>query len=345
MQELKLKVSGYDVFKIVAVVLGSLIGLFFLYFIKDLLVILFVSFIFAAALNPTVNYLQEKRKFPRALSVLLVYFTVLLLLVILLVSFVPTILRQFNELSQNIPSYFQQVSGLAQPEAGLKENLQSFLNYLNTLFGKTDAGIFSTLIKLFGGLGSFVFILVITFYLIIDKEGIKNLIHTFLPLKYRNYILPFFGQAQEKIGLWLKGQIILCFAIGLLAYIGLRIIGVNSPEVLALFAGITEIIPFLGPWLGGIPAVLIALIQSPFKALLVAILYILIQQLEHALIVPRVMSKTVGLNPIVLLCSIWIGGALGGILGVIISIPAVSALSILLKDFWEFKKEKINPSQ
>ncbi len=343
MQELKLKVSSYDVFKIVAVVLGSLLGLFFLYVIKDLIIILFVSFILAAALNPIVNYLQEKRKFPRALSVFLIYFIVLVVLTLILVSIVPIILNEFKQLVQSFPSYFQKFSDFAQPEVGLQNNLQNLFNSLNTIFGKTENGIFSTIINLFGGLGYFLFILIITFYLIIDKDGIKNLIHTFIPLKYQNYILPFLAKAQEKIGFWFKGQIILCLIIGLLSYIGLRIIGVKFALVLALIACLTEIIPYVGPWIGGVFAVLIALFQSPFKALMVAILYILIQQSENALIAPKIMSKAVGLNPVVVIGSLWIGGELGGILGMIIAVPVAGAVSILIKDFWELKKEKINP--
>lgn len=337
MQELKLKVSSYDVFKIVAVVLGTLLGLFFLYFIKDLIIILFVSFVFAAALNPTVNYLEKKRKFPRAFSVLSIYLIFLAIFALIMVSFIPLFIDEFGQLIQNFSLYSQKIPGF-QPETGLRENFGKIFDYLNAIFGKTGKEMFLAIFNLFGGLGYFIFILIITFYLVIAKNEIKRLIYNFTPIKYQEYILPFISRAQEKIGFWFKGQLILCFIIGLISYIGLLIIGTRFALVLALFAGLTEIIPYIGPWIGGVLAVIITLFQSPFKALMVGVLYLLIQQLENAFIVPRVMHKVVGLNPIIIICSLWIGGKIGGILGMLVAVPAAGAISILIKDFLELKK-------
>ncbi len=338
-REINLQITTLGIIKIIIV----LLVLAFLFLIKDLLIILFVSFVLAAALNPIVNKWEENKRMPRSLSLILIYLVLFIILAVIVSSFLPTIIAELKGLIQNLSPYFQQVSNLpAEQATAADNNLQKVIDSLNT-FLTGNNGLFSNIISLFGGLGSFLFILIITFYLVVDKKSMKDFFYNFTPLEYQGYLIPFLKRAQEKIGQWFKGQIILSFIIGALCYIGLLlIIGVKFSLVLALLAAVTEIIPYLGPFLGAIPAILIALFQSPMKALLVAVLYLLIQQLENAIITPRIMGKAVGLNPIIIICSLWIGGKLGGILGMIVAVPVVGALSILLKDFWDLKKKKLN---
>ncbi|MBU4332000.1 AI-2E family transporter, partial [Patescibacteria group bacterium] len=144
---------------------------------------------------------------------------------------------------------------------------------------------------------------------------------------------------QKKIGSWLRGQVILMIIIGILSYIGLLILGVRYALLLALFAGLMEIIPYIGPIFGAVPAVFIALTQSPIKGLLVIVLYLIIQQLENNLIVPKIMKRAVGLNPIVVILVILIGGKIAGIVGALIAVPVATAFSVMLKDFLDLRKQ------
>ncbi len=334
-KNINLQINTLGVIKIIAI----LLGLFFLYLIKDLIIILFVSLIFAVALNPIVNKWEEKG-IKRVLSLVLIYLILFAILGIIISTFVPTIINQFKDLIQNISPYFKNLPNLSADQGQTAgSNLQKALDSFSALF-KAESGLFSGVISLFGGFGSFLFILVITFYLVLDKESIKKFFYSFIPVKYQNYLMPFLQKFQEKIGLWFKGQMILCLIIGALCYIGLLIIGIKFALVLALLAGITEIIPYLGPFLGAIPAVLIALLYfSPMKALLVVILYILVQQLENTIITPRIMGKAIDLNPIIIICSLWVGGKIGGILGMLIAVPVAGILSILFKDYLEYRKK------
>jgi predicted PurR-regulated permease PerM len=150
-----------------------------------------------------------------------------------------------------------------------------------------------------------------------------------------------FVRVQDKLGLWLRAQLLLSGIIFLVTWIGLLILGVKYSLVLALIAGITEVIPFIGPIIGAIPAVLLAFLQSPIKALLVLILYLVIQQLEGNILVPKVMQKTVGLNPIVVIVVILLGAKIAGVLGALLSIPVAVAIMTIAGDWFGVVAEEV----
>jgi predicted PurR-regulated permease PerM len=143
------------------------------------------------------------------------------------------------------------------------------------------------------------------------------------------------NRMQDKIGLWLRGQIILSVIIFLLTYLGLSILGVKYALVLALVAGLTEFVPYLGPILAAIPAVFFAFTQDPMLAVFVIVLYYIIQLFENNFIVPQLMQKVVGLNPVVSIVVLLIGFKVGGIIGVILAIPVATAIGVFAKDIFQ----------
>ena len=323
-------------------VIGVLLGLVFLYLIRDILAVLFVAVIMGAAIEPWVDFLQEKR-IPRVVSILVFYVIGLGILALAIVLIVPVMVTELRGLANNFPTYYERIlNSFGQfQENGV--NVGSFSNILESWavnLGETTKGVFSTIGGIFGGIISLVAVLVITFYLIVEKDNMKNFVQFVTPGKYQAYIIQLYNRVQKKIGSWLSGQISLMLIIAVLSYIGLLFLGVRYALILALIAGLTEIIPYVGPTLGAIPAVLIAFTDSPFKALLVIILYVIIQQLENSVIVPRVMKKAVGLNPIVVIVVILIGGKIAGLLGALLAVPIATILSVLLKDFFEITSEQ-----
>ena len=154
------------------------------------------------------------------------------------------------------------------------------------------------------------------------------------------YLFRLITRIQHKLGLWLKGQLILSLIIFGLVFIGLSIIGVEYALLLAFVAGVFEIIPFLGPTLAAIPAAFFGFTQSPVLGLLVIALYVLIQQLENHVIVPKVMSKSVGLNPLIVIVAFLVGAKIGGFIGVLLAVPVATAISVFLSDFFEKRIEK-----
>jgi len=224
-------------------------------------------------------------------------------------------------------------------ETDVTKMFQSNLVQVGDTLSSYTGSVFSAITSLFGGLATFFLVLVLCFYFSVKKDGLKNLIHSVTPSKYQKYTMQLFVRIQDKLGLWLRGQLFLSVIIFSITWIGLFALGIRYSLVLALIAGITEIIPFIGPIIGAVPAVLLAFLQSPIDGLFVLILYIVIQQLENNVIVPKVMQKTVGLNPIVVILVILLGAKLAGVLGALLSIPVAVSIMTIAGDWFGTEEE------
>ncbi|MBU0597900.1 AI-2E family transporter [Patescibacteria group bacterium] len=308
-----------------------------IYMLRDVIMILVVSVILATALNPWVNALQ-KRKVPRIVATLFIYLAFFGTFAVVLVLLIPPMAGQIGEIAKNFPEYYNRVISdfSSFREFSLQQNLlnslQGTLESLQENIGQATAGIFSAVSSIFGGFFSLLGVVVITFYMLLEENALKKFIRSITPDKYQPYIFQLLNRSQDRLRLWLRGQLILCLIIGVLAYIGLIIIGLPYALVLGIWAGLTEFIPYLGPFLGAIPAVFIAITTGSFlKALFVVIWYVVIQQLENNLIVPKVMEKTVGLNPLVVIIVMLMGAKLAGVAGIILAVP----LALIIKAFFE----------
>ena len=197
-------------------------------------------------------------------------------------------------------------------------------------------GIFPAISVIFGSIFNVVTILVLTFYMVTEKKWMRDLARIVVPSRYNRYFFDFVERVKDKLGAWFTGQIILCLVIGAASYIVLLIVGVRYALILALVAGLCEFIPYIGPILSAIPAAFFGFTQDSFvyRGFIVMFAFWLIQWLENNILVPKIMSKTVGLNPLVILISVLIGAELLGIWGVLLAVPVSAALSILFSDVW-----------
>lgn len=182
--------------------------------------------------------------------------------------------------------------------------------------------------SVFGGIVSFFMVLVITFYLIIEEEGFKKFIRNIFYGDKTGEIATLVDKMQKRLGLWFRGQMILSVIIFVAVYIGLAILHVKYALLLAVLAGLLEIVPILGPWISAVVAVFFAWADGLNKAIYTAILYLVIQQLENNLIVPKVMGRNTGLNPIVVILSILVGGRLAGVIGALLAVPVATVMSV-----------------
>lgn len=333
-KQITFDISSKTIVKIVLV----LLALGFLYLVRDIIAILFATFVLSAALTPAVDWLHKKR-IPRALSVLLIYLVLIGIVTLSVYLLIPPLVAQIKELANQFPTlydkfvpYLLKIEGLSEKEP-VVSNVQKTLADLGDNIAAATRSIFSTLGNILGSIFSAIVILVLSFYLIVQKNALKNFIKAVVPSKRAPYIVNLFDRINNKIGRWLSGQIILCIAVGVLIFIGLWLLGVKYALVLAIFAGITEIIPYIGPVIGGLPAVLLVFIESPLLALFVIILYFVVQQLENHILVPKIMQKAIGLNPIVVIFALLIGGKLAGILGMILAVPVVAGISVFVRDY------------
>ncbi|MFZ5364940.1 MAG: AI-2E family transporter [Patescibacteria group bacterium] len=329
-----------------------LISLYFLYLIKDVLALVFVSLIFASAIDSWVDWLQNK-KVPRGVSVLIIYLLAVGIVGSAVALVVPPIISQLMDLTNNFPTYYERVREVFSffQEYSAKFGFQQISpsnSSISSNLGGAASSIISTLANVFGGVVSFLVVLVITFYMTVEENSIKRTIRSLVPSKYQELIVMLINKIQNKIGKWLKGQLVLCLIIGVLTYIGLLILGVKYALVLALIAALGEFIPYIGPVISAIPAIFLAFSQSPIKALFVLILFVVIQQVENHLLVPKIMQKAVGLNPVVSVIALLIGAKVGGVLGAVLAIPVATALSIIIREVFEEKesltKDKEEPA-
>jgi sporulation integral membrane protein YtvI len=342
--------------KSVLIIIG-LIGLaWVLITIKEIIFLFFVAFLFAAALDPIVDKL-EKYKIPRGLSTLGIFLIFLSIVIVFIGSLIPIIRTESVNIAEGLKNLTEQIiSG----QLKLPTYLQFINDNLSNAFGNVDAETvvegfsqkisentgsfatfsgevvtttFKTIGVLFGFVLSTIFVLLLTYFFTVDERSVDKFIHSMFPSRYGSYITKKTEAVKSKIGQWLRGQLILMLAVFLSVYIGLLIIGVDYAFTLALFAGLTELIPVIGPWLGLIPAIPVAANISGTAVLWVLILYFVIQQLENNIFVPIIMNKATGLNPIVVLFAMAVGFELAGIIGIIVSIPTTASIAIFLEDY------------
>ncbi len=325
-----INISSSTIFRTIVI----LLGLVFLYLIRDILLIVFVAVIIAAAINGPVSWLQ-RHKVPRILGVIFIYLLLFLLLGLIVTLVFPPLAEQIKQLAANFPSFMDKIGFSFQELLGkytAEGNLQTILSKLSQQLNQATSSVFGTIINLFGGLFSAGIVLVISFYLSVQEKGVKKFLISLTPQEHQHYLSDLIERIQVKIGGWLRGQLLLMLIVGCLIYIGLYFLDVKYALTLALIAGVLELVPYIGPIIAAVPAIILAFTQAPFLALLVALLYVVVQQLENYVIVPQVMKKTVGLNPIIIIIVMLIGAKLAGIMGLILAVPLAAAGAEFLKD-------------
>lgn len=326
-------ISTASVIRVVIV----LLVLWFLYFVRDIVAIVFVSIIIAAALSPIVDR-WSKRGFPRTLSIVLIYLLVLGILGAIVYFVLPPMIEQIKQLADRLPNYFTTFSNFVislrdVSNNGLLSASQESLNSISNFFGGFLNNIFNTTIGFFNGAAALIMIFILTLYFLLDENGIKKFFISLLPIRQKNRIVQVANKIGIKLGGWLRGQIVLGIAVGLVVYLGLSLLNMPYALTLAILAGVLEIVPIIGPIIAAIPAILIAFTVSPTMALIITIFYILVQELENKLLVPKVMQYAVGLNPVTIIIIILIGAKLMGILGILLAVPVAAVIYVILEEW------------
>lgn len=313
----KIDISHKTIFFIAA----FLALLWAVFLIKDVLVLLFIAIIFMSALSPIVSRL-ERLKIPRTLAIAFVY-VVIIAIASLLISFVITpFAEQTTNLLTNFPKYLNSII----PETGLIDR-----TVLQQEFGNFSKNAIEVSFAVFSNFLGFISVAVLTFYMLLERDKLDKVLSQFF-IGREERIQKTVRRIEEKLGSWMRGQIVLTLIIGTTSFIGLTALGIPYALPLAILAGILEIIPVIGPIISAIPAVLIAYLISPVAALSVALLYLVIQQLENHLVVPQVMKKAVGLNPLAVIIAVAIGGRLLGIAGALLAVPITVVIQIITAD-------------
>lgn len=319
----KIDISHKTVFFITAF-LGLL---WVLYQIKDVIVLLFIALIFMSSLVPVVNYLK-RFKVPPALSIAVAYIIILGVIAGLVSLMITPVVEQTRSLALNLPDTIEQLL----PPGTLDKTI--FQDQITNI----SKNALTVTLVIFNNILAFISIAVLTFYLLLERQEIyKFTSHFFVGKEER--VKSVFFKIESKLGSWLRGQIVLSLIIGSLSYVVLFILGVPYALPLAVIAGLLEVVPVIGPIISAIPAVLIAYTVSPIIALWVGLAFFIIQQLENHLIVPQVMNKAVGLNPLMVILAVSIGGKLLGVAGALLAVPLTVVIQIIIEDVINGGKE------
>lgn len=350
---------------LIAVVAGALA----LFVIRDKLIILFLAFFISIVIDTNVRWLERKRV-PRGVAVLFLYFVFIAVAVFLLASLIPIVASQLQDiaryintsadaflinphvhlsfLSDGMNDRLTAMTQDALQQMGIKDRASALFQFGQNLSAVAQTSIeFAVQVagSVFNFIVNFILILVLAFFIQLEREKISDFIRSVMPREYRGYYDAKAEAIYMKISQWFRGQLLLCLSIGSLVFVALEILGMPYAQTLALLAGFTEFIPYAGPLIGAFPAVLIALSQFGFAwAAVVAVVYYIIQLCENNLLVPLIMKHSVGLSPIAIIFGMLVGvsfpDTVHPVVGIILAVPTTAIITIFVQDFYLLRRRK-----
>lgn len=311
-----------------------------LYLIRDILIWFIFALIISVLFNPAIDFLQ-KRKVPRVIATLFVFIFVFGILGLFIYLIVPSFISEIQQFTKLFPHYFEKFAPPLK-ELGLEafESFEIFIKSLQEWLIQASASIFSGLVAIFGGIFSTITIFILAIFLSLEERGMERAIRILTPQKKEEEVLKLWQLSQLKVSGWFGARLLACLFVGLLTYLSLWLLKIKYPFTLALFAGFTNIVPIVGPIVAGVIIALIAALDSWLKAVLILIVFTLIQQIEGNILTPILTKKFIGLPPALVLISLLIGGKLWGILGAILAIPLAGIFFEFSCDYLKRKKEE-----
>jgi predicted PurR-regulated permease PerM len=335
--------TARQAFVVTLTVIITAVGAYLLWRLSEIALLLLGAIIFASAVQPVVNSLH-RRGIHRGLAIILIDLLLVLFLIALIVVSVPPLITfivsvvQSGVLSTKLTQLATRLAIFGWDRFQVLIPVISLPSQLNALITQTESEVQqqawtftqSTLV----GLGQAFLLFTMSFYWLTSREQTLALLLLLSPKSQRQQVHAIWNDIEFRLGAYVRGQAILMVMIGAGSYLGLLLLGVPYAPALALIAGITEAIPIIGPLLGAVPAVIVGFTVSPVTGLLVAAFYGVLQALENNVLVPKVMSSNVGLNPLVIIIAIVAGSSINGVIGAILAIPLAGTLQVLAQHIW-----------
>lgn len=327
-----------SIVRAVAIAIAGVATAWALYLARGILLLVYVSVLFAIGLGPMVHRIEHSlssrnRRLPRSLAILVIYLSIVAILTLVGLSVVPPLVQQAQDLWRSLPSLLARAqdllvrSGLLSHPITLEEAVRS-----GPAPGDAVGRVATALTLVVGGIFTFVTILILTFYLLVESDTLFAGFTRLFPYGERSRVDTVAHKVSTKVSAWLNGQLILAGSIGLSGAAGLYLLGVPYFYVLALVCAVGEIIPVVGPVFAAIPAILVGLTVSPKTALFVALFMLGQQQFENHVLVPKVMERQVGVSPVVVIVALLIGGSLLGIFGAILAVPTAAIIQVAVEE-------------
>ncbi len=339
--------TGLNSWQKCAAVAGGILALLLLIWVvfvrQSLLMILtpfLVSLVLAYLLAPMVQYM-ERRNISRSMAIIVIYLVFAIVVFVFCVRVMPFFLDDLEELVLQLPDYAERLQEIL---AHLQEDYRRFNlpDYVRELIDNNIEGAselltaqlersYNFLIELFSRVLLLLLVPILTYYYLRDEASLKEKLMAFFPYRTRRRLINLFGEMDTVLGAYIRGALLISLIVGLMTYIGLLILGVNFSLVLAIIVGITNLIPYIGPIIGAVPALIVALLEQPLLALKVLVLIIVVQQVESQLITPCILGRSVRMHPLAIILALLVAGKLFGIVGLILAIPTVIILRILIQ--------------
>lgn len=312
--------------------------IFLLWYLRDIALVVLTAIVLASAMEPAIRFFMRYR-LPRLVAIIILYLIIGTVFFGVIFFFIPPVLTDASNLLKLLPETLSNLNldqitqGLPWSQFTSSFSAADLLQNLSSTISSTTGGVFSTVSAFFGGLTSFVLVVVFSFYFCVQETGVDDFLRIVTPVEYQAYVLNLWKRSQDKIGKWMQGQIMLALIIGVLLFLCLFIFGIPHALLLSVLAAIFELIPVFGQILAAIPAVAVGFAAGGMpEALGVALIYFVVQQFEANLIYPVVVKKVVGVPPLLVILALLIGFKLFGFLGVLLSVPLAGALQEVVSD-------------
>ncbi|MDD3012142.1 MAG: AI-2E family transporter [Candidatus Gastranaerophilales bacterium] len=310
----------------------------FIYQIKDVLLLLFASFIIASALFPTVDWMSKKM--PRGFAVFIVYTVGLIIIATVLIPFFSILFEQTQEFLKQAPSYWVEIKKfilhiqIISKHYGMLPDASQIFASTSNLSEKIVSQSINITIGLFTGVIAAFTLAVLVLFLLLDRDELKEGFLKFFPEHMRNRTENITATIAKKVGGYVRGQILLMFMVGLFTALGLFILDIKFALLLGLIAGVLEIIPIVGPIFSAIPAIVVALAQDPILVVWVILVYLIVQRVENTFLTPLILGKFLELNPLIIIIAILIAASTLGVTGVILAPPIAASICVLVQELY-----------
>jgi len=334
MDHIKLDISWRSLFRIIIIA----VAVYAAYLMRETISILLLALVISTAFEPGVDRL-EKMKIPRILGTIIVFLVALTILAFVIYTILPITLLEINSLFKNLSGLAGQLLGINSP-VELSHFINTDLSSVTNLLLSGGVPFLQILGKLLGGVAYAIAVLALSFYLTISRDGVEKFLRALLPEAAESRVIQIYKTTRKKIGRWFQAQLVLSLVVGSSVFIGLWIIVVDQSLVLAVIAAVFELVPVVGPIFAGALGVAVAAGESFKLGLYVLLLFIAIQQIENQLLVPLVMRKAVGINPVMILVALLGGAQIAGVVGMLVAIPAAVFLQEILNDWVEIKSTR-----
>jgi len=337
MSEKTLDISWETIVKVL--IAASL--LYFLFVAREVVIWFFFSLIISLLLEPAINFLQWLR-LPKIVATILVYLSIFGVLGVMVYFTAPIFIFELDQLSKNFPIYFEKINPVLKNLGfELAKDFKGFTANLVLALQESSGSIFKAITTFFGGILSSLFIFSLAFFISLEDKGIEKVLALLAPKRYEGYILSVFEKAQMKVAGWFGARILACIFVGITSFVLFFLLGIKYPFILALISGVLNFIPFIGPTVTMIVAVVFVLSSDSWlMALYVTIAMLVIQEIENKALTPILMKKFIDLPPVLVLVSLLFGGAVFGFLGTIFAVPVFGIIYELSKEFFIRKKEE-----